>query len=573
MRRRRRSAKPLPPFAPAGATLVYLEAGQSNSNGYTSGSATFSYTFTKTETYYKSSQTSSLNNGTFASFAYGTNTNGEGESFPDPSIYVAQKIEGIIGGELLKVIQVGKGGTGFENGGGGWAASGSLANALENHYIKPGLSTLQGNGDDVWLMPFLWVQGERDATSSTFANGYQSQLETFISNVRAWLGDPTFPFVLARLRSDIPSGSYPEVAAIQLAQQAIASADQNIWLINPDSFVMEADGLHYDEVGYEQIANAYLKLVKEKIGVRKWAGDLSVEITTQPNVSGQEETTVTIQAETAEYSTLYAGVYADSSANPGATAIKAGTGTGYVAHASSALVYDTSGMVQVTGLTASTDYECFAFCEDLAGNQSAIQSLAFATATSGGSPTVLFSDAFTDTNGTLLDAHTPDTGTSWTRVDNAGHEIQSNAATLDGESQIMGFVSVANFSATPTILQINASLSINRNAGFILRFIDNTQAILVQFLSPNIRLFTRSSGTWNLQSSVSIGAFTNGAYTATVEDSGSQIRAKLSSSATIATFNSTAFNSSDTPGIWTAGSSSTTTYDNFEVVDISAFTL
>ena len=43
---------------------------------------------------------------------------------------------------------------------------------------------------------------------------------------------------------------------------------------------------------------------------------------------------------------------------------------------------------------------------------------------------IVFNDTFTGTDDTLLDAHTPDTGTSWTKVYNVGGSSCSNIATL-----------------------------------------------------------------------------------------------------------------------------------------------
>lgn len=105
--------------------------------------------------------------------------------------------------------------------------------------------------------------------------------------------------------------------------------------------------------------------------------------------------------------TVY-GVALDSgSSAPTAAAIEAGTGaidtdsanaiaslsfTGlsasttydfYIVGKDGALVYGSSGTVQVTGLTASANYEAFAFLQDLAGNQSSVTSLAVLT--TGGS--------------------------------------------------------------------------------------------------------------------------------------------------------------------------------------------
>lgn len=367
-------------FAPSSSVIVAIMAGQSNLEG--NGTTTFSYTFSRVQTYYKSDYTTTADNGALATLAFNVN-NSTGSSQidtePEPSIYLGRRFEGVFPNRLI-TVKVAIGGTGFTNGTGLWASSGALRNALINHYIKPCLSKLQASSLDVWLMPFFWVQGETDCNNSTNANAYQTQLSALLSAVRTAVGVPTLPIVISRINSGIDSVNYPSFGTVQAAQDAIVAGDQNIRILNPDDLAL-TDGLHYSDQGYETIAIRYFELARQ-IGCRKWPGDTSVEVTSAPAVTTQSNNSITVGATSGEYGTLYVGVYSNGSSNPGTTAIKNGTGTGYVARNSGSLVYSTAGSVSVSGLSSATTYTIFAFIEDLAGNQSAVQTLSGTTTSS-----------------------------------------------------------------------------------------------------------------------------------------------------------------------------------------------
>lgn len=375
--RKTRRPKPRPALAPAGSRVAFILAGQSNAEGH--GIITFPYSFQRTETYFKSVYTTTPDDGAYQGLVFGTNNStgtAESDNEAEPMIYLAETFEGLAI-EQLRTIKVAIGGTGFLNGTGLWASGGALRNALRNHYVNPGLSKLTG---EVWLMPFLWIQGESDAGTLANANAYESQLRAFFTDLRSSVGISDFPIVVIRLHSGT---TYEFKTTIQAAQDSIAASDKNVWLINPDAFTLTGDNIHYTPEGFQQLAAAYLALAR-KIGSTKWPGDFSVEVSVAPSLSGTAETTATFSATIAEYGILHAGVYAAGSPNPGAAAIKAGTGTGYVANNSTALIYNASGSAIVSGLTAATNYQGFTLVEDVAGNQTAVGSFPILTAGGGG---------------------------------------------------------------------------------------------------------------------------------------------------------------------------------------------
>ena len=560
--------------APPGSIVVYIEAGQSNSKGTQANpNADFSYTFTQAQVYWKGTNlTNNADNGSYELFELGTNTNSDASNKPDASLFVIRHLEQSLN-EDVRLMQCAIASTGFTNGTGDWASGGSLRNALEKHFIKPGLSSLVSENKNIYILPFFFIQGEADSQNATNAAAYEAQLESFFSDVRTWVGIPNLPIVIPRVGNQ---PGYSDATTAQSAQDRLAAKDRNIHLLFPDNrYEYNADNVHFTELGYEQLANDYLKKTKE-IGSRLWPGDFSVEVDTAPSLGDISATSLQVTGQTTEYSTLYVGVYADGSSNPGAIAIKNGTGSGYVANNSGGLIYSQEGIVTVNGLTGSTDYEVFAFLEDKAGNQSATISFSATTAASSG--TLLFRDTFTDADDTALTAHTPETGSGWTTISGGGHKVQSNAALATGSNGSVGWVSAVDYTSAPTPTVLQATLNVNVGVPptrIFLRTTSINEGILIQISASNddIRYFNLISGSFSVQSiSSSAGVPSSGTHQVIVEDDGSEIRAKIGSS------NVASFAASYSTGNWRAGIGSSSTdstpeYLDIEVRDVSAFTI
>lgn len=100
----------------------------------------------------------------------------------------------------------------------------------------------------------LWVQGEWDANPSQAGN-YETNLTHFIADIRLTYG-ADLPFVISRLSSGQTYLDAASLAAVQAAQDAVASADPLTSVFNTDSFPLFSDELHFDETGLQQIGNA-----------------------------------------------------------------------------------------------------------------------------------------------------------------------------------------------------------------------------------------------------------------------------------------------------------------------------
>lgn len=85
----------------------------------------------------------------------------------------------------------------------------------------------------------VWVQGEQDATDTTQASAYQTNLTNFISSSRAAWGYTRF--ILARIRAEITGRSF--LSTVRTAQETVMSADQNVEMVSEDA-MLSPDGVH-----------------------------------------------------------------------------------------------------------------------------------------------------------------------------------------------------------------------------------------------------------------------------------------------------------------------------------------
>lgn len=67
--------------------------------------------------------------------------------------------------------------------------------------VSAAMAALKSDGHTVELRAFVWMQGERDATTSGDAARYEDNLRAFIREVRAGLGVPELPIVIGRIKA------------------------------------------------------------------------------------------------------------------------------------------------------------------------------------------------------------------------------------------------------------------------------------------------------------------------------------------------------------------------------------
>lgn len=258
-----------PALAPSDATLVYIDAGQSNSDGINGRFDTWlnGYTFSRVQVFWKggNNQESSANDGVFQTAFVGpgddSNLQNRGFRRTNSAMYTLRHLERTYPNPI-RVIKVSEGSTGFESGAGKWANGGALDVAFRNYHLAVALPQIS----NPHLLPIYWNQGERDAGQLTDANNYAAQLTAFITRVRAVIGIPDFPWVLTRLSNTL---GFPQRAIVQAAQDAVAAADPDIHLINTNDIPFLSDNIHYAQDGFEQVALRYLQLAHE-MGATAW---------------------------------------------------------------------------------------------------------------------------------------------------------------------------------------------------------------------------------------------------------------------------------------------------------------
>jgi hypothetical protein len=184
---------------------------------------------------------------------------------------------------------------------------------------------------------------------------------------------------------------------------------------------------------------------------------------------------------------------------------------------------------------------------------------------------VIHSDTFTDTNGTSLDAHSPNTGNGYDEEGSCEWEIQSNKAEyLSGSALCVASTDVADATVAVTA-DIGVPNDTNYSVGIILRGSDasNYWALSIGRDSggtPALQLSENNAGVFTLRDSENLGAVTNTTQTVTLSVTGNDFTGSIG--ATQVTYTSSLHNTSTEVGLFTyTGSpySPDGTWDNLSV--------
>lgn len=95
--------------------------------------------------------------------------------------------------------------------------------------------------------------GTNDAAATGTANAFQTNMGTFIAQIRSDLGNPTLPVVWIKTNAATSPGDHPGLATVRAAQIAYAGTDTHFALVDNDDLALIGDLLHYT-------ADAYLTL-------------------------------------------------------------------------------------------------------------------------------------------------------------------------------------------------------------------------------------------------------------------------------------------------------------------------
>ena len=149
------------------------------------------------------------------------------------------------------------------------------------------------------------------------------------------------------------------------------------------------------------------------------------------------------------------------------------------------------------------------------------------TITDGGL-NILVQDTFTDTNGVLLAAHTPDiddVGTGWSNVFGTA-DIQGNrlaALTNDGvESRCLHVVDCGSSDFVYSSI-VHTQASGNMAVGLIFRYIDNANYIQCTLASPSYAIYERAGGVFTERGVATKASIGNSDYTMEITANGDSI--------------------------------------------------
>ena len=104
----------------------------------------------------------------------------------------------------------------------------------------------QNNNLNFEIRAVIWAQGEADGLNSADANNYESNLLEVISEFRSLTEVPDLPFLMFRLRTDIPRAFSSTVRA---AMESVAALDTNAYTIDIDDIPLIDSNIHYSMNG------------------------------------------------------------------------------------------------------------------------------------------------------------------------------------------------------------------------------------------------------------------------------------------------------------------------------------
>jgi hypothetical protein len=238
-----------------------------------------------------------------------------------PELAFGHDLQAQYGGEI-RLIKYARGATSLAV---DWNPDDAGTNRYD-YFITTVLNAITASGDTLDIRGVAWMQGENDATSATQADAYEANLTQFISSVRADLGLPTLQFYVGSIAD---TGAWTYRQTIWDAQNAVAAADPDVWIVNGKDlplFLNDGDGdanIHYTTQGQvtlgERFAGAAIAANPGLLSVSVTATDASASETgPDPGTF-----TVTRTGDTSESLTVYYTV--SGTATPGADYTSIGT--------------------------------------------------------------------------------------------------------------------------------------------------------------------------------------------------------------------------------------------------------
>lgn len=375
--------------------LVWLIAGQSNADGY----APVSQDPAKTNvlnavativaprtTSNDSLKITNQGTGSFQTAQLGNNTSSHTHTMasfgiPNPTKSFGPEVgilDAIIAGDLpavggsvgVYVIKCTEGGTALDT----WRIGGANYATFET-VLRAALGNLLSNNFTVFIQNEIWFQGEKDGNDGTTSD-YNTRLAIYAALHRDQLNLQTMPYAIGEI---IALGGAMDT--IRTKQAAFVASDLRTFLIdNYPSRNSIGDDIHMDApgmiacgsdwyLGGQNFSSRADGIVDNLIFTRFYPAFENPVATQVDGVSLSFGLTVT------ENCTVYWGRYTSGSPTPTAANIKAGTGTGHLAHSSASFTKDVADAIVIGSLSDGTPYDFYFVAEISGGYQSRVHSV------------------------------------------------------------------------------------------------------------------------------------------------------------------------------------------------------
>ena len=112
------------------------------------------------------------------------------------------------------------------------------------------------------LAGMFWMQGESDGSHPKWADNYEYNLSTFISDIRQALNAPVMPFIIGKISE---SPLWPHADKIRQTQDKIAEDIPYVGIIDANNYPIGPDGAHYTSQGLITMGNDFSLSLKSII--------------------------------------------------------------------------------------------------------------------------------------------------------------------------------------------------------------------------------------------------------------------------------------------------------------------
>ncbi len=154
-------------------------------------------------------------------------------------------------------VAVIKNGTGSSRLATNWAPGGAEYNRfLGQHFeMEAGMSAL---GDTLKPHTVYMQLGENDVINSTYAGQYETNLRSFISQLRFDLNAPQLRFVIQKTYWPRGGASYSNgLQQVRTAQENIAASDPLVSIISADDLAFSTDNVHFTSASEMEIGERF----------------------------------------------------------------------------------------------------------------------------------------------------------------------------------------------------------------------------------------------------------------------------------------------------------------------------